>query len=69
MTRRLKFNDSSVLPVSEEGMAQIFSGKVSGLGAHEGREETSASSLFSRLDVGEDDMATPYVYIYRRIDG
>ncbi|GJJ70287.1 hypothetical protein EMPS_02636 [Entomortierella parvispora] len=65
----LKYNDSSVLPVTEEGMAKIFSGKVSGLGAYEGLEETNTSSLFQRLDVGEDDMATPYVYIYQRIDG
>ncbi|KAG0047291.1 TatD DNase [Gryganskiella cystojenkinii] len=67
----LKYNDSAVDPVSSEGMARIFSGKVNGQGSKEGTN--LADGLSSVKDHGstfdEFDIATPYVYIYRRVEG
>ena len=49
-------------------MERIFSGRVSGQGSLESVDDIGASSL-NHTDMDEDDIATPYVYIYRRMDG
>ncbi|KAG0376215.1 Ubiquitin carboxyl-terminal hydrolase 25 [Mortierella sp. AD032] len=72
----LKYNDSSVDPVSDEDMAKLFSGNIK-KGASSascleenknhvsGEDKMDFSALTSTL---EDHVATPYVYLYRRLD-
>ncbi|KAI8598152.1 hypothetical protein EDD21DRAFT_383353 [Dissophora ornata] len=79
--RWLKYNDSSVDPVSDEDMDRVFSGQVSaqansdidswssggarGLGSvNDGIAEAS----FASSTLLDDDLGTPYVYLYRRVD-
>lgn len=76
----LKYNDSKVTPVSDGDMAKVFSG---GVGTGSGSDSSvirthsfdSESTEFSHKDasvvndtVSFHDLATPYVYIYRRMD-
>ncbi|KAF9437474.1 hypothetical protein BGZ76_000624 [Entomortierella beljakovae] len=79
---KLKYNDSCVDPVSNEEMARIFSGGDVNSQPQSGNKETSAFSntqTSEALEAGkkeglgsnmfiDDDMATPYVYMYRRLD-
>ncbi|KAF9205052.1 Ubiquitin carboxyl-terminal hydrolase 12 [Haplosporangium sp. Z 27] len=75
--RWLKYNDSCVDPTSDEDMARVFSGnsqsnnieKVSNTSDHAVESlEHSKKTVFTSTNIFDDDMATPYVYIYRRID-
>ncbi|KAF8948536.1 TatD DNase [Haplosporangium gracile] len=74
----LKYNDSSVDPVSDEDMEKLFSGNVKKTTisdsnspgennkAHiSGEDKIDLSALTSILD---SHVATPYVYLYRRLD-
>lgn len=78
---RLKYNDSRVVPVSDADMTKVFSGSVgaqssseiSGSGAgsldSDSKETIIKDTLLtSDSPTVQDDLATPYVYIYRRMD-
>ncbi|KAF9114097.1 Ubiquitin carboxyl-terminal hydrolase 12 [Mortierella sp. AM989] len=77
--RWLKYNDSCVDPVSDNDMARVFSGNVNSLsgsseipsnseGRSVGLPEISRKEGLASINHFDDDMATPYVYIYRRIE-
>ncbi|KAF9911863.1 hypothetical protein EC991_001767 [Linnemannia zychae] len=81
--RWLKYNDSSVDPVSDEDMEKLFSGNIkkqpsssSGGGSGSGSpgENNKAHMTgedkvdYSALSILDDHVATPYVYLYRRLD-
>ncbi|KAG0094559.1 Ubiquitin carboxyl-terminal hydrolase 12 [Podila epicladia] len=68
----LKYNDSVVDPTSDEEMAKLFSGNVGtspdsspALGSESSNPGTPKKDLWNLLEI---DAATPYVYIYRRIE-
>ncbi|KAK3806324.1 MAG: hypothetical protein J3Q66DRAFT_358848 [Benniella sp.] len=75
----LKYNDSSVTPVSDNDMTKVFSGgagaqaanHIGGVDNHEfDSKEFSTGEippLISTFSI-RCDLATPYVYIYRRMD-
>ncbi|KAF9124877.1 Ubiquitin carboxyl-terminal hydrolase 25 [Mortierella sp. 14UC] len=75
--RWLKYNDSSVDPVSDEDMEKLFSGNVKKQpSSSSGSPEENKSHIseedkmdFSALtSILDDHVATPYVYLYRRLD-
>ncbi|KAG0036940.1 TatD DNase [Podila clonocystis] len=68
----LKYNDSVVDPTSDEEIAKLFSGNVGTYpdtspvsGSESSNPGTPKKDLWNLL---ETDAATPYVYIYRRIE-
>ncbi|KAF9359576.1 hypothetical protein BGX26_012020 [Mortierella sp. AD094] len=77
--RWLKYNDSYVDPVSDEDMARVFSGNVNSQSSSSevlgdstsqtvGSSENGKKEGLAGNNLFDVDMATPYVYIYRRID-
>ncbi|KAG0215441.1 Ubiquitin carboxyl-terminal hydrolase 26 [Mortierella sp. GBA30] len=64
--RWLRYNDSKVKPISDEHMARIFSGNVS---VGSGCGENDLGDFLSPSNTPfEDDVATPYVYIFKRTE-
>ncbi|KAF9573090.1 Ubiquitin carboxyl-terminal hydrolase 12 [Mortierella alpina] len=70
--RWLRYNDSIVEPITDGHMARIFSGNVSvGTGGTSSNSGDDASKDFMSTSLNtlfDDDVATPYVYIFRRVD-
>ncbi|KAF9967810.1 TatD DNase [Mortierella alpina] len=70
--RWLRYNDSIVEPITDGHMARIFSGNVSigtsGTSSNSGDDDSKDFMSSSLNTLFDDDVATPYVYIFRRVD-
>ncbi|KAF9990672.1 Ubiquitin carboxyl-terminal hydrolase 25 [Mortierella antarctica] len=70
--RWLRYNDSIVEPITDGHMARIFSGNVSvgtgGTSSNSGDDNSKDFMSSSLNTLFDDDVATPYVYIFRRVD-
>ncbi|KAF9282171.1 Ubiquitin carboxyl-terminal hydrolase 12 [Mortierella alpina] len=70
--RWLRYNDSIVEPITDAHMARIFSGNVSvgtgGASSSSGDDDSKDFMSSSLNTLFDDDVATPYVYIFRRVD-
>ncbi|KAF9925929.1 TatD DNase [Linnemannia zychae] len=67
----LKYNDSAVDPVSDEDMEKLFSGnskKLASTSQEAKITEEDKIGISSLTTIMDDHVATPYVYLYRRID-
>lgn len=69
---RLRYNDSIVEPITDAHMARIFSGNVSvgtgGASSSSGDDDSKDFMSSSLNTLFDDDVATPYVYIFRRVN-
>jgi len=75
---RLKYNDSTVDPVSDEDMESLFSGnaknQTSSSGCNPGESDRAHTSGEDKMDISalttilDGHVVTPYVYLYRRLD-
>lgn len=82
LKNRLKYNDSSVDPVSDEDMEKLFSGNVKKQKQASTSNSSSSPEETNNVHISGDDKmdisaltsildrhaATPYVYLYRRLD-
>ncbi|KAF9963158.1 Ubiquitin carboxyl-terminal hydrolase 12 [Modicella reniformis] len=64
--RWLKYNDSRVTPVTDADMAKVLAGNV-GTQAVNNISDGAGSLDLDSKEISINDLATPYVYIYRRI--